>query len=205
MQYLRVIVVVMTASLVSRLLLGHDHAAAPSALAAGPEAYFPIVPLIETLAIAVAGALIAQRLLVPAGALLVPLLLATVLHTTGVVEITLPPWLLEIIYAVVGWYVGLGFTREVVIYALRAIPRLLLATIMLIGLCALSAWMLTRLLHIDPLTAYLATSPGGLDSVAIIAIGSHVDIPFVMAVQTLRLFIVILTGPRIAKLISRHA
>jgi uncharacterized membrane protein AbrB (regulator of aidB expression) len=30
-------------------------------------------------------------------------------------------------------------------------------------------------------------------------------VPFVLAMQTMRLFIVILTGPPIAKLISRHA
>jgi membrane AbrB-like protein len=58
---------------------------------------------------------------------------------------------------------------------------------------------------IDPLTAYLATSPGGLDSIAVIATGSRADVPFVLAMQTMRLFFVILTGPPIARLISRHA
>ena len=89
-------------------------------------------------------------------------------------------------------------------YAFRAIPQLLLSTLLLIGLCGLSAWMLTLLLHTDGLTAYLVTSPGGLDLVAVIAVGSGADIPFVLAVQTLRLFIVILTGPPIAKLISHY-
>jgi len=65
--------------------------------------------------------------------------------------------------------------------------------------------MLTRLLHIDLLTAYLATSPGGLDTVAIIAAGSRVDIAFVMAMQTLRLFTILLTGPTMARFISRYA
>jgi uncharacterized membrane protein AbrB (regulator of aidB expression) len=41
--------------------------------------------------------------------------------------------------------------------------------------------------------------------VTIIAIGSHADTPFVLAIQTLRLFVVILTGPPLAKLISRYA
>ena len=55
----------------------------------------------------------------------------------------------------------------------------------------------------DLLTAVLATSPGGLDSVAIIAVGSKADVSFVLAVQTLRLFVVLLTGPLLAKCISR--
>jgi hypothetical protein len=44
------------------------------------------------------------------------------------------------------------------------------------------------------LTAYLATTPGGLDAVAIIALGSGADAPLVLAVQLLRLFAVVLAG-----------
>jgi uncharacterized membrane protein AbrB (regulator of aidB expression) len=65
--------------------------------------------------------------------------------------------------------------------------------------------MLTRVLHVDLMTAYLATSPGGLDTVAIIAAGTRVDMAFVMALQTLRLFTILLTGPALARFISRYA
>ena len=84
-------------------------------------------------------------------------------------------------------------------------PRLLLATLALIALCGLSAWLLTHLLGIDGLTAFLATSPGGLNSVAIIAVGSGADVPLVLAIQTLRLFLIILVGPPLARLIARAA
>lgn len=204
MQYFRIVIVVLSASLVSRLFLG----AVPAPAAMPPLATLIAVaplPFAETLVIAVVGALIGRGLRIPGGALLLPMLIATVLHTTGIVEITLPPWLLGVTYAVLGWYVGLGFTRRVFLHALRAIPQLLLATLLLIGLCALSAWLLTLLLHTDALTAYLATSPGGLDAIAIIAITSHADLSFVMAIQTLRLFVVIVTGPPIARLICRYA
>ena len=57
---------------------------------------------------------------------------------------------------------------------------------------------------VDPLTAYLATSPGGMDSVAIIAAASDsVDISFVMALQTARFLFVLVLGPPIARLIAR--
>ena len=39
--------------------------------------------------------------------------LGAVLQATGLVEITLPPWLLAAGYMALGWYVGLGFDREV--------------------------------------------------------------------------------------------
>lgn len=201
MQYLRVVIVVFSASFVSRLLLGIEPQALPS------ETQFAIAPLpfSATLVLIVAGAFIGRRLKIPGGALLLPMILGTVLHSTGALDITLPPWLLAAAYAALGWYIGLGFTRRVFLHAFRAIPQLVLATLLLIALCGLSAWLLTHLLHIDPLTAYLATTPGGLDAVAIIAIGSHADVSFVMAIQTLRLFVVIVTGPQIAKLICRYA
>ena len=72
------------------------------------------------------------------------------------------------------------------------------------GFCGGLAAMLTHLVGIDPLTAYLATSPGGIDSVAVIAASSQVDLSFVMALQAVRLVIVILLGPVIARLVARH-
>ena len=64
--------------------------------------------------------------------------------------------------------------------------------------------MLSHELGIDPLTAYLATSPGGMDSVAIIAAASDsVDISFVMALQSARFLIVLLLGPSLARLVTR--
>jgi uncharacterized protein len=205
MQYLRVIVVVVSASLVSRLLLGAEAAAAPVAAGSGSLVAVPLVPFLETLVIAIGGALIGWRVKLPGGPILIPTFISALLHVTGAVTIVLPPLLLHATYFLLGWYVGLGFSRDVIAYALRAIPQLLVASVMLIGLCGLSAWLLTLLLRIDALTAYLATSPGGLDSVTIIAIGSHADIAFVLAVQTLRLFVVMVTGPQIAKLICRYA
>ncbi|MDN5681810.1 MAG: AbrB family transcriptional regulator, partial [Ewingella sp.] len=75
----------------------------------------------------------------------------------------------------------------------------------LMVLCGAMAWLLTKVLHVDMLTAYLATSPGGLDTVAIIAAGSNVNLGFVMAMQTLRLLTIIVTGPAMARFISRSA
>jgi membrane AbrB-like protein len=202
MQYLRVLVVVSTASLVARLLVGQAPAPPPGATA---PLLPPLLPFLATLAIALLGALLGRKLRIPAGALLVPMTLGAALQAAGLVAITLPPWLLAMGYLVLGWYVGLGFDREVTRHAVRAIPRLLVATFVLMGLCALLAWLLTLLLPIDGLTAFLATTPGGLDSVAIIAVGSGADVAFVLALQTLRLFLVILVGPPMARLIASTA
>jgi membrane AbrB-like protein len=88
--------------------------------------------------------------------------------------------------------------------AAKALPSILLSIVSLILACAGIGLALTRITPIDPLTAYLATSPGGLDSVAIIAATSGVNIPFVMAFQTARLLLVTAIGPALARFMTRR-
>ncbi|MGA0597460.1 AbrB family transcriptional regulator [Enterovirga sp. CN4-39] len=203
MQYVRVVCVVVVASVVARFVL--PEGAAPSL----PQAAHPADMLGEigqvaaTLAIAVVGAVIGRALRLPAGALLGPMLLGSVLHATGIADMTIPGPLLALAYAVVGWFVGLRFTRATLATAWRALPEIIAGSLVLVGLGGVSAWLLIQVRHTDPLTAFLATTPGGIDSIAIIAIGSNVDVGFVMALQAIRVLLVVLTGAPLARLIIR--
>jgi uncharacterized protein len=201
MQYLRVTIVVLSASAVARLLLPRE--GAHPALA-GAAAFDPLAVL-ETVAVAAVGAWGATRLKIPAGGLLGPMVLGAVLHGTGIVRLQLPAPLLDAAYVTIGLTIGLLYTRATVRYVVRLLPQLLASTLVLVALCALSGALLVATVHVDALTAYLATTPGGLDSVTVIALGSGANVPLVLAVQTLRIFVVILSGPAIAKLIVRIA
>jgi uncharacterized protein len=201
MQFLRVMLVALVASIVARLWV------APAAVRAAVE-WFPAVaagPLWETIGVAVIGAFIGALTRIPAGALLIPLLAGIVLSCTHLVIITLPPWLLVGCYVLVGWSIGLRFTREIVLYAARVFPKIAAATCTLIALCGVLAWLLHVMVGTDPLTAYLATSPGGADSVAIIAASSKVDLPFVMAMQTGRFIFLMLVGPSLSRAAAKWA
>lgn len=202
MQYLRVVFVALVATAVARLWLGLSGASAPAIVWFAPIDW---LPLLETLAIAGCGAALGWRLRVPAGALLIPLAAGAALHVAGLVRIELPPWLLAVSYAALGWNIGLGFTRRILRHAARALPQIVLSTLALIAFCGGLAFALSRFLGVDLLTAYLATSPGGIDTVAIIAASSKVDVSFVMALQTARLVLVLLIGPRLARLIAGRA
>ncbi|MGD9741031.1 MAG: AbrB family transcriptional regulator [Dongiaceae bacterium] len=202
MQYSRVLLVALTTSLISRFVFDVVGQSAPSVHWFGGTQWLPFA---QTFAVAAIGATIGVRLRIPAGAMLVPVMAGSMLQSTGLATMELPPWLLAVSYAILGWYVGLRFTRDIVFHVLRALPQTLLSMLALLGLCGGSAFLLTRLLHIDPLTAYLATSPGGLDTVAIIAAASTADIAFVLALQTVRFLLVILIGPPMANLTARLA
>jgi uncharacterized protein len=199
MQYLRVVLVVLAASVISGIGTAGSGGALPATVWFPPLAW---QPFIETMAVAAIGAIAGRLLRIPAGALLVPLAAGVLLQDSGVLTIELPPWLLAVSYALIGWSIGLRFTRAILLHAARAFPRVIVALLTIIVFSGVLAAFLVVTIGVDPLTAYLATSPGGADSVAIIAASTNVDVPFVMAMQALRLAVVILMGPSLLRFLA---
>jgi hypothetical protein len=205
MQYLRVVCVSVCASLVAHWWTGQSGApavVAPSAsllLAPAHWGHFAI-----TVAVAIAGSVLGTRLRLPAGALLIPLVGGVLVQDVLQIPIELPPLLLALAYAFVGWAIGVRFNKQTLATTVRSLPKVLASILVLIALCGALAAALVRWAGVDPLTAYLATSPGGADSVAIIAASSPVDVPFVLTMQVLRLLFVMATGPAIARFLSKH-
>jgi len=176
-----------TATAVTRIWLP-DHVVGAPMLAPAPALHWAAFG--ETLALAGAGAWLALRLRIPAGGLLVALFAGVVLQDTGLLAIELPRWLLAACYALVGWSIGLRFTPAILRHATRLLPRVVAGICTLIVLCAGLAWLLVRFAHVDPLTAYLATSP--------------VNVPFVMAMQSARFIVVAFCGPALARAVARR-
>lgn len=198
MQYLRVACVALAAALVARAF-----GVAPGA---GPGIVWfpPVSPVGVALTFGLAAALAYGGiwLRVPGGSFLVPMLGGMALVHLGLVEIVLPPWLLALAYTAIGWAIGLRFTPAILNHVARIFPRVFASILALLATCGVAAWVLVRFAGIDPLTAYLATSPGGADSVAIIAASAPVDVPFVMAMQMSRFLLILFIGPAMARLLS---
>jgi uncharacterized protein len=199
MQYLRVLLVALVASLVARFFAPGGGAASPLLAAAAPVDWtnFGL-----TCALLVSTCWAGHRLRIPAGPMLLPLAAGATLQDFGLLTLELPRFLLAACYAVLGWSIGLRFTRAILRHAFKALPAILASTLALIGLCGGFGVVLAHYAHIDALSAYLATSPGGMDAVAIIAASTKVDMPFVMALQTARILLVILIGPSLARLVA---
>lgn len=201
MQYLRVVFVATGASIMAAFVFRISGGAAPQIV------WFPETDWLDlgvTLAAALAAASVGARLKIPAGTMLLPLAVTTVLHVAGVISLHLPQWLLALAYGVIGWRIGLTFTRRILRHAASALPQVVGSILVLMAFCGGLAFLLWRFMGIDPLTAYLATSPGGLDSIAIIAASTPVDMSFVMALQTMRLILIIIAGPKIAGFVARR-
>jgi membrane AbrB-like protein len=203
MQYTRVLMVALAAALVSRFFVTQTGAAAPASVIWFPPINW--IAFLQTILLIVVSMAITKVIRIPAGMLLLPLLIGAFLHDLGYMRIQLPPWLLAISYAVVGWNIGQRYTRDILVYAAKVLPRVLLSIVVLILICGLFAFVLMQLTDVDPLTAYLAMSPGGADSVAIIAVSAKVDISFVMAMQLARFLVMLLVGPALARIVVKLA
>ncbi len=199
MQYARVVMVALAASVIARIWVG-----APAAHAPAQALAVDWLGLGETALLVVAGSAAGAVSRIPAGPLIVPLVVGATLHALGLASFALPIWLLAPSYALIGWRVGLGFTRDVLANVASALPRVLGSILVLIAFCGGLAFILSRTMGIDPLTAYLATSPGGMDSIAIISASSPVNLPFVMTLQAVRFVMVLIIGPTFARFVARH-
>ncbi len=200
MQYTRVLVVTLVSALVARAVLGPaPEGTASTALWAGASAS----GLATTAALVLGGVLLAPRVPLPGGALVLPLLGTALVQGLWGLEPALPPALMGLAYAVLGWSVGLRFTHAIALHALRTLPQVLLciALLMLVGLATATALVLGT--GMDPLSAFLATCPGGADSMAVIAATSTVDTGFVMAMQLARFLIVLVVGPAVSRALAQ--
>lgn len=202
MQYLRVAIVTALAALVAHLWTSQ---VGPAATDTQWLAVTNASNMGWTLVFAVSFACIGRWLRIPGGPMVVPLVFGVVLQQMGVFVIELSPVLLALSYAVIGWSIGLRFTRTILKHALRAMPAVLASIFALIGVGLVTAVALNQLAGHDALTSYLASSPGGADSVAVIAATSAADAGFVMAMQLARFLMVLLFGPRVSKFIAARS
>src|SRR4051794_954153 len=197
MQYLRVLVV----SLLTPLLVPLVFPGAPSVgnVAGDGPLLGNLTGWVLTIVLSVAGGFAATRLRIPAPILLGPLLVTAALTLTGAIHLAVPPLLREVGFALIGLYIGLGFERD----TLRQIARLIVPVCVSIAALLLACFglggLLTLTTHATLLDAYLATTPGGLYAVLPIAYGSGADTTFVLAVQGLRLFAMILAAPAVVR------
>jgi membrane AbrB-like protein len=206
MQYSRIILVALAAVVVAKVL-GRPGTAANSPLSNASLWSWPThgLGLLETVLLCGASALIVKFTGKSSAALLIPTFAGAALQGTGLITIELPPLISTLAFGVIGWYVGLSFTRETLAYCLKLLPRMIGAILLMMLVCGgLSLVLGIMMPGMDPLTAYLAMSPGGMDTAVIIATTTRVSLPMVLAAQLVRLMLVIVAGPTMAKFVARR-
>lgn len=201
LQYLRLLVVLLTMPLVVTLLFGARGEGTGLEMATGQ--WYIDLPFV---AAAIAGGLLVGKLLrLPSPALLGPLLVAAPLTLVPVfADATVPPVVAGLGYLAIGVQVGLKFTVGSLKSIGRMMPIAMLTIVVTLVACAGLGWILTLTTDADPLTAYLATTPGGIYAVMGIAEATGADVTFVAAAQILRMLIVLAIAPFVAAYFRRR-
>jgi membrane AbrB-like protein len=201
-QYLRVGMVTATMPIVATAVFGAVHVGVGGGTEAATAPWYLGLLLVAVCAL---GVPVANRLHVPAGALLGPMVIALTLSLGGLTFGASPPELLvDVAYAVIGWQAGLRFTRPALRTVLRVLPPATALILAIVGACAGLGLLLSWSTDTSLLDGYLATTPGGVYAVLATAISSGGDVTFVVAVQVLRVILMLLVAPFLAHLVGRH-
>jgi membrane AbrB-like protein len=198
-QYLRVLVVLLTLPLVTAVVFGPEHGQGTLT-----ESDAGVVRDLVFVAVSLAlGTLLARLVRFPTASLLGPLAVAVAIALSGWLgEVRVPTAVLWAAYALIGVQVGLRFTRASLASITRMLPTVLALILGMVLATALTGVLLAWVTPVDGLTAYLATTPGGLFAVLSTAADAGSDVTYVLAVQLCRLLLILALTPLLARWLS---
>ncbi len=203
-QYLRVLLVVVITPLAARILF-----AAGDRPAEGRGAYATYgsgASLAFLLGCAAAGLILVRLVRLPAGSLLGPMLISAGVKLAGVgYGGTLRALAQDLAFAVIGAQIGLRFSRSSLRVAGRILPAAAVLIVVVMAGCAALGALLASVTGTTALDGYLATTPGGLYVVLATSTSSHADTTFVVSVQVLRLVMMLLLAPVLARVLGAKA
>lgn len=199
LQYVRLILVVLSAPLLVRFVLA-PHGTYAAVGAKEIEAISSLHGYVLTIGLAALGAVAGTKLKIPAGALIVPLVLTALGGGLGLWNDLQPPEVVrEPAFVVIGLAVGLGFDVAVLRRAVRAAPIALAAIVGIVVACGALAGLVAATTHVSLLDAYLATTPGGINAVLVTAFAAGANTSLVFGLQGLRLFVMVLAAPALVR------
>lgn len=198
MQYTRLLLILASLAFIAPVLSHLSHPAQwphQTAVIGSPEVPYTWWKLGALALLAFAGWMTGLRTRIPAGTFLIPTVLYFLLDLSGI-PLGRWPWsVFAVAYLIMGLQIG-GRFRASTLDAIRDILLPVCGTtlILLAGSFAL-AWILTWQMGLDPMSAYLAATPGGLDSVAAVATELQGDTAIILTVHLVRLLCVLIFGP----------
>lgn len=202
LQYLRVLLIVLLMPVAATAFFDAPTRPDPVTTDNGPGW---AVGLLFTVVCVAVGLALGRLSRMPVASLLGPMLAAAAANLGGVsYGAQVPGPVTAAAFLVIGLQVGLSFTRASLRTVGSILPLAAALTLGLIASCAGLGVLLARMTGVTPLDGYLATTPGGLYAVLATATDSDADPVFVLAVQVLRLFAMLLTAPLLAHWLTRR-
>jgi uncharacterized protein len=197
-QYLRVVLVLVSVPLVAPLLGGTGSADVPDPAA-------PLSQHLYTLAVVLLGLGLARLLPFAAAPILWSLLAAAGLALSGwFADPGVPGWVLAVGFTIVGGNVGTNLTRERLRRLVRLFPLALVQVVLGILACAAIGIVFAEAVGVSWLDGYLATTPGGLPAVVAVAVDSGEALGLILTMQFVRVFVALGCAPLIGWWLRRR-
>jgi membrane AbrB-like protein len=139
----------------------------------------------------------------PAGALIGAMAAIAGLKLNGVDVTEIPGAVRFLALGVIGWDLGTKFNKDLLSAVTNNLLPLVLVVAAFLVMGWVLAWILWKLGLMDPVTAVLATSPGGLVQMGALTSEMEANAPLVVGFHLLRIVTVLLSVPLISRLAAR--
>ncbi len=154
----------------------------------------------RTIVAALAGGYLLERLKIPAGALIGAMAAVAALNLSGLDTAEIPGWTRFLAFAGIGWALGQQVNRESLeVFRASLIPiAIVVAGLLLAGGLIM---LVLRAAGLDPATALLAASPGGISQMGAISAAVGANAAVVITAHLVRIITVVVTAPLMVKLL----
>ncbi|WP_174732414.1 AbrB family transcriptional regulator [Mesobacillus harenae] len=145
---------------------------------------------------ALAGGLVFNLINTPIPWLLGPMAAILIVSRFQAVLLYWPPVFRDIALIIIGYSIGLAFTKESTLQIAGSLPIMLLMTVLVISFCAVIAYLFSKLTRVDYPTILTGSIPGGLSQMIVLAEETKgIDVTIVTFLQVARLLMIVFFVP----------
>ncbi len=206
LQYLRILLVTSVAPALASLFIIVD-STAQTITTVPTNSYLPLPIFLNLAVLATCGSLGiwgGRRLNLPASIFLGPFLIGLVAFWLLPDRLQVPQWVFTAGLLLVGLSIGLKFKWQTVRQLLKAVAIDVILVLGLILICLVIGYGFHLLTRVDPMTAILGTTPGGISAMIASAMELGGDSGLVMAMQIGRMMLILSICPFLAALLTKN-
>jgi membrane AbrB-like protein len=151
--------------------------------------------LLKTLAIAIVGTLIANLIHLPIPWLLGSMAAVLIASRLGL-KLYWPSKLRDIAIIIVGYSIGLSFTKDALKLIMLQLPSICLATILIVLFCVGMAFFISKITRLDFPSVLIGSIPGGLSQMLLLGEElKGINLSIVTFLQVSRLILIVIIVP----------
>lgn len=157
--------------------------------------FHKLLLMIKTIAIAIVGALIANLIHLPVPWLLGSMVAVVIASRLGL-KLFWPKYMRDLGIVIVGYSIGLSFTKDALKLIFVQLPSIFLATIIIIGFCIGLAFIISKMTRLDYPSVLIGSIPGGLSQMLLLGEEiKGINLSIVTFLQVSRLILIVVFVP----------